>query len=1324
MSTAGQAAGYVIGGVVGAAFPAVGWVIGAQIGGMIGGYIDPPKGANTVGPRLEDLTVQTSTYGAVLPRIKGTIAVTGNVFWLEGDKIKEHEKTEKVGGKGGPTSKQTTFSYTATFAVGLSQQVAAPIAGIRRLWLANTLVYDAGSGDINSIIASNQQAGVMFKVYDGSDDQLPDPRMQADKGAANVSGYPGRAYIVFYDLDLTEKYNNTLMATQVKAEVVTAGSVAPTTSAVDSIFTGNLGDPTWGNSITLLGLDFTASGATYSTYEKSNYGDDPALMNFGRMEFPYLDEASSIDIVSPTGGYGYAHQFMHCCQSDDALALQIQNEFAGYSPVKMRWFYQSGIDCWLNYVDHSAIPFGEHTRVVFDRGETFLAGDNTTAHIVKVDRYGSVLAASAAKYPVNQFGVSESYLFALLYTPSSDNLTTTVYKFDRDTLALLDTYVQIAVGGRGTIQVIDDETFYTAAWKSGYGGHIYKWEGGVVIADYGDVFPTAIGEKSRLNVVTESPFYGYLLNWTASTNSPGIYAFYSTLSPTAAKLRDIVTEECALVGISAGDLDLTELVNSDVRGYRVSQAGSVRSVLEQLQAAFPFDVIQSGYKLKFKSRGGASVLTVPESDLGAHTGNDTPSRFMLTTEMPSQVPAKVTFNFMNADREYDPDEQSAAFTAQDVKNSYTVSLPLVMTPTEALQAADVLLKKEQQERTSAGTFWLPPTDDYRKLEAADVIDVTAQSRTHTIRLTKVSQLPDGRIECDGKLTASAAYASTALAQPSLALGQTTVPLAGSSELLLLDIPRLVSDQDVPGISLAMYGYTDGWPGGIALRSDDSGETYTAVASFSSKTEVFTVSGTPETVQPVLMDVSSVLIATPAWDGADLSSITNAQLFALGNLAAYGAAGRWEIIGFKTVTDNGNGTYTLQNFMRGRFGTEWAMPLHATGDRLIMLDLNSADFAGLPLTAINSPRLWRGVTAGESIDSDADESFTYGAVNLKPLAPVNLSGNRHPETLDWTLTAVPRSRTPVEPFSGLPTPLGESSEAYDVEIWNSDYSTLKRTFSGLTSASAPYTAVQQIADFGSEQSTLYVKWYPLSATVGRGYPLQSSIYRHLPLDPYGDLVTLLLHMDDAGLTDVTGKSVSLFGNVAREADAAAFGGYWAALDGDGDYLRIPYAAGLDVGSGDFTVQARIKVTAYRTYACLICGTYGYGSVDGGTNNDGWELGLLSDGKLFFGFGTGGGTFTYFSSANAVGTGAIKNVGVKRVGNDFTLYIEGTADGTYSSSVDFTRSNKTYFYVGSYNRGDADAFSANVSFNGKLEELRITKGVGRDLTIVPTAAFPNP
>lgn len=107
--------GQIIGGVVGAAagffLPGVGFAIGAQVGLMIGGYLDPPKGPTVTGPRLSDLTVQTSTYGAVIPRLYGTIAVTGNIFWLEGNKLKETVHKTKSGGKGGG-SKTTTQTYT------------------------------------------------------------------------------------------------------------------------------------------------------------------------------------------------------------------------------------------------------------------------------------------------------------------------------------------------------------------------------------------------------------------------------------------------------------------------------------------------------------------------------------------------------------------------------------------------------------------------------------------------------------------------------------------------------------------------------------------------------------------------------------------------------------------------------------------------------------------------------------------------------------------------------------------------------------------------------------------------------------------------------------------------------------------------------------------------------------------------------------------------------------------------------------------------------------------------------------------------------------
>ena len=84
MSTVGQAAGYVIGGVVGAAFPAVGWVIGAQIGGMIGGYIDPPKGANTVGPPLPPTFLVFVISLSLSPSSQKTLPVTAMVPFRRG----------------------------------------------------------------------------------------------------------------------------------------------------------------------------------------------------------------------------------------------------------------------------------------------------------------------------------------------------------------------------------------------------------------------------------------------------------------------------------------------------------------------------------------------------------------------------------------------------------------------------------------------------------------------------------------------------------------------------------------------------------------------------------------------------------------------------------------------------------------------------------------------------------------------------------------------------------------------------------------------------------------------------------------------------------------------------------------------------------------------------------------------------------------------------------------------------------------------------------------------------------------------------------------
>lgn len=209
MSSVGQALGGIVGGAIG--FFVGNPILGAQIGLTLGGLLDPPK---VQGPRLQDLSAQTSTYGAFIPRLHGTVAVTGNVFWIQGDRL--IERSVESGGKGGPSV--TEFEYAATFAVGLCE---GPIDGIRRIWIAGQLWYDAGSDDLATIIASNEAAST-FTLYTGTDTQAADPLIQADRGAANVPAYRGLAYIVFDELPL-KNYGNSLVQAQVKVEVINSG---------------------------------------------------------------------------------------------------------------------------------------------------------------------------------------------------------------------------------------------------------------------------------------------------------------------------------------------------------------------------------------------------------------------------------------------------------------------------------------------------------------------------------------------------------------------------------------------------------------------------------------------------------------------------------------------------------------------------------------------------------------------------------------------------------------------------------------------------------------------------------------------------------------------------------------------------------------------------------------------------------------------------------------------------------------------------------------------------------------------------------------------
>ena len=155
---------------------------------------------NTEGPRLDDRTVTTSTYGDEQPLGYGTVKMGGNVIW--GLDIEE-EKVKSDIGKGNPFSlgTQTMYFYYGTFAVALCRR---EIKSILRIYADGKKIYDqeAISGEVQ-----HKMKDLSFKVHRGTETQQADPLIEADVGTVNCPAYRGTAYVVFNRLPL-ENFGN------------------------------------------------------------------------------------------------------------------------------------------------------------------------------------------------------------------------------------------------------------------------------------------------------------------------------------------------------------------------------------------------------------------------------------------------------------------------------------------------------------------------------------------------------------------------------------------------------------------------------------------------------------------------------------------------------------------------------------------------------------------------------------------------------------------------------------------------------------------------------------------------------------------------------------------------------------------------------------------------------------------------------------------------------------------------------------------------------------------------------------------------------------
>jgi hypothetical protein len=159
-------------------------VAGSQIDGMLFG-----NSIHREGQRLEELSVQSSTYGEPIPQLFGSARLAGNVIWAR--PLKEvGTTTTQSGGKGGGSSvSSTNYSYYASLAIAICE---GEIDSLERVW-ADAALLDLSLGT--------------YRIYKGTEDQLPDPLIESFEGVGNTPAYRGLAYVVVEDFPL-EAFGN------------------------------------------------------------------------------------------------------------------------------------------------------------------------------------------------------------------------------------------------------------------------------------------------------------------------------------------------------------------------------------------------------------------------------------------------------------------------------------------------------------------------------------------------------------------------------------------------------------------------------------------------------------------------------------------------------------------------------------------------------------------------------------------------------------------------------------------------------------------------------------------------------------------------------------------------------------------------------------------------------------------------------------------------------------------------------------------------------------------------------------------------------------
>lgn len=1147
----------IAGGILGS-FIGAPW-LGVALGSMAAQYAEASAaGPQQVrGPRLEGVRAQNSSFGVPINQVFGSFRVAGNCIWAA--PIHEQGVVETSGG-GCFTQeiRTTTYEYFGDFAIGLCQ---GPISSVRRIWADTKLIFNLDA-DNDEVVAIE---GLQWRLYYGTEEQLPDALIESFEGAGNVPGFRGLAYAIFTQFPVTPFGNRmpqfTFEVVKDKADTVpwspVGAAVSSAWGADDFVMLPDGEHAIIESNGYWYKVDMI-SGEIVQSVSFLDQAGNPDLPHYSKIDvdergYIYAERdagtvgpiqktsvvrmsSTTLGIVAESGAGTYWSPYPVPPWPLESLAYfdmaVVANElfpylylidWKGEIHVRMRdslqWNtlasnpWQEGVPDYRFIVGKPAGLEARHLSTDDETGECWVvSADDASSYISRIRpvvggfgiAYDLATSAAITSWSAEYYtGVASTSTMAICYDPVTKQVILFVNATSEDSgdidgaqCLFFDASFVESTSILHVKTLTSADGFYASGWNKSYlkqgvqNGYLY----------YNGEYPGAT--ISRIDVVNrrvdrtweanQSPtgvvFQGggiyhaltHSVLQASSIEGEGyIKVLLDRFSENGVLLSSIVTDLCGQVGLAPADIDVSELTDI-VPGFFMGQRIAARSAIESLASAYFFDGVESGGKLKFVKRGKSSIITIPEEHLAAHlTDQERPQELISTRQQELELPLQVDVTYVAQSADYDKATQRARRQLTSSAHLATLELPLSLADDTAAQIAmnHLVLAWTQRLRHS---FQIPRIYGY--LDAADVVTIQEGGNQHVVRIERITN-SGGVLAIEAANEDSSAYNSV--------IGGVVIPghegpvvYPGITYFMIADIPLLSSTTDSPGLYIIATAARDSWNGAAIFKSRDGGATWNQFVTVSRNGVVGeTTTALADVPDPFVWDRGNTVTVVLSNADDSLVSSTEEAVLSGANHAVLGA----EIIQFVTATEIGAGTYQLSGLLRGRKGTDYATGSHLAGEAFGLLDADTIHFATYGIEEAGKAAIFRAVSAGMQFSSGVNQSLTPQIQNVRPLSPQHVKAVRDPATGDINITWIRRTRYNGEWFDAQDVPLGETTEAYEVECWHEPTGSIAgfliRTLA-VTSQSATYTAAQQAQD-GNTGKEISVIVYQISTVAGQG-----------------------------------------------------------------------------------------------------------------------------------------------------------------------------------------------------------------------------------------------